>query len=212
MLLRPRKQGETPPAKDSIEALDAFDHPVPGQSLTDEPGKWAFEKPPQITDVDDAVVYVINKVEESNGGKEELKKQMMAGMPIESIVNTISFAGFTDGQWTPDIAELIKLPLSSYFLMMAQEDNIPAVMFNQDPEADQGMSDEQVVSHMKEGNPRAFEHVQERMNMPQEEMEERMGPEGFLAMPPEEEMTMAPEEEMAMDLEEQPMIEGEGMI
>ena len=202
MLLRPRKEGQTPPEKGSIESLDAFDHPVPGQSLTDEPGKWAFEKPPQIVDVDEAVAYVVDKVETSNGGKEELQKQMMAGMPIESIVNTIAFTGFTDGQWNPDVAEMIKLPLSAYFMMMAQEENIPAIMFNQDPSEDQGMSDEAVMAHMQEGNPRAYAHLQQQMNMPPEE-EAQMMPEGFLAMPPEEEL---------MELEEQPMTEGEGII
>jgi hypothetical protein len=202
MLLRPRKETDIPAEKGSIESLDAFDHPVPGQSLTDEPGRWAFEKPPQIVDVDEAVAYVVDKVETSNGGKEELQKQMMAGMPIESIVNTIAFTGFTDGQWNPDVAEMIKLPLSAYFMMMAQEENIPAIMFNQDPSEDQGMSDETVMAHMQEGNPRAYAHLQQQMDIPPEE-DAQMMPEGFLAMPPEDEV---------MELEEQPMIEGEGMI
>jgi hypothetical protein len=201
MLLRPRKEGNIKPEKGSIEAVDPFDHPVAGQSLTDEPGKWAFEKPPQFVDVDEAVAYVIDKVETSNGGKEELQKQMVAGMPIESIVNTIAFAGFTDGQWNPDVAEMIKLPLSAYFMMMAQERNIPAIMFNKDPSEDQGMSDVAVLTHMREGNPRAFAHLQQQAAMPP--MEEEPVPEGFLAMPPEEEI---------MDLEEQPITEGEGMI
>ena len=203
MLLRPRQQGRRSPEKGSLEAMDAFDHPVPGQSLTEEPGSRPFEKPAQITDVDDAVMYVIDKIESSNGGKEELQKHMMGGMPVESIVNTIAFAGFTDGQWSPDIAELIKLPLSSYFIMMAQEDNIPIIMFNNDTSQEGGMSDETLIAHMEEGNPRALEHLRQKANMPPPAEEEQMMEEGFLAMPPEEEV---------MELEEQPMIEGEGMI
>ena len=203
MLLRPRKtEGSIAPEKGSIEASDAFDHPVPGQSLTEEPGSRAYEKPPQIVDVDEAVAYVVNKVETSNGGKEELLKQMMGGMPIESIVNTIAFAGFTDGQWTPDVAEMIKLPISAYFMMMAQEENIPAIMFNKGPSEDQGMSDDAVMLHMKENNPKAFAHLQQQAAMPPVD-ERQMVPEGFLAMPPDGEI---------MELEEQPVIEGEGMI
>ena len=202
MLLNPRKTMGDSPQKGSIEAMDPYDHPVPGQSLTEEPGKHSFERPPEIVEVDDAVAYVIDKIQQSKGGKEELQKQMMAGMPIESIVNTIAFTGFTDGQWNPDVAEMIKLPLSAYFMMMAQEENIPAIMFNQDPSEDQGMSDPTILAHIKEGNPRAYAHLQQQMNMPPEE-EAQMMPEGFLAMPPEEEL---------MELEEQPMTEGEGMI
>jgi hypothetical protein len=201
MLLKPKKEGDISAPQGSIEAQDAFDHPIPGQSLTEEPGKHTFEKPPQIVDVDEAVAYVVDKIETSNGGKEELLKQMMAGMPIESIVNTIAFAGFTDGQWNPDVAELIKLPLSSYFMIIAQEENIPAVMFNKDPAEDSGMSDTALMANMKEGNPEAFAHLQQQAAMAP--MEEEPMPEGFLAMPPEGEV---------MDLEEQPVIEGEGMI
>ena len=163
MLLNPKKDAKTPPIKGSIEAMDPYDHPVPGQSLTEEPGKHAFERPPEIADVDDAVQYIVDKIEGSSGGKEDLQKQMMAGMPIESIVNTISLAGFSEGIWTPDVAEMMKLPVSAYFMMMAQEENIPAVMFNQDPNQDQGMNDETIMANMQEGNPEAFAHLQDQM-------------------------------------------------
>jgi len=203
MLLNPKKDAKIPPIKGSIEAMDPYDHPVPGQSLTEEPGKYAFERPPEIVDVDDAVAYIVDKIETSSGGKEDLQKQMMAGMPIESIVNTIALTGFSEGIWTPDVAEMMKLPVSAYFMMMAQEENIPAIMFNQDPSEDRGMTDETIMANMQEGNPEAFAHLQNQMAMAEAGPPEKQMPEGFLARPPEGEI---------MELEEQPMIEGEGMI
>lgn len=203
MLLKPKKEGSVKAPKGSVESLDAFDHPIPGQSLTDEPGKWAFERPPQFSDVDEAVAFVISKIENDVEGKQEFEKHMMAGMPIESIVNTISFAGFSDGQWNPDVAEIIKLPLSAYFLMVAEEGNIPAIMFNQDPNKDQGLSDDAVMASMQEGNPEAYAHLQQQAAMPPMEEEQMMPEEGFLSMASEEDL---------MELEQQPMIEGEGMI
>ena len=203
MLLNPKKHKKTTPARGTIEAMDPYDHPIPGQSLTEEPGKYAFERPPEIVDVDDAIAYVIDKIEQSSGGKEDLQKQMMAGMPIESIVNTISLAGFSEGIWTPDIAETMKLPMSAYFMMMAQEENIPAIMFNRDPSEDRGMNDRTIMANMQEGNPEAFAHLQDQMAMAEAGPPEEQMPEGFLAGPPEGEL---------MELEEQPMIEGEGMI
>ena len=202
MLLKPKKEGSVKAPEGSVESLDAFDHPVPGQSLTDEPGKWAFERPPEFVDVDEAVAFVISKIETSTGGKEELEKHMMAGMPIESIVNTISFTGFSDGQWNPDVAEMIKLPLSAYFMMVAQEKNIPVIMLNRDPNEDQGLSDDAIMVNMKQNNPEAYAHLEQQAALPPMEEQEMM-PEGFLAMPPEEEI---------MEFEEQPMTEGEGMI
>lgn len=203
MLLNPKKDIGGPPIKGSIEAMDPYDHPIPGQSLTDEPGKHSFERPPEIVDVDDAVAYIVDKIEQSSGGKEDLQKQMMAGMPIESIVNTIALTGFSEGIWTPDVAEMMKLPVSAYFMMMAQEENIPAIMFNQDPSEDRGMNDETIMANMQEGNPEAFAHLQDQMAMAEAGPPEEQMPEGFLAGPPEGEL---------MELEEQPMIEGEGMI
>ena len=203
MLLNPKKDVGGPPIKGSIEAMDPYDHPVPGQSLTEEPGKYAFERPPEIVDVDDAVQYVVERVEESSGGKEDLQKQMMAGMPIESIVNTISLAGFSEGLWTPDVAEMMKLPVSAYFMMMAQEENIPAIMFNKNPNEDPGMNDKTIMANMRESNPEALAHLQDQMAMAEAGPPEKQMPEGFLARPPEGEI---------MELEEQPMIEGDGMI
>ena len=193
MLLKPKKEGSVKAPEGSVESLDAFDHPIPGQSLTDEPGKWAFERPPEFSGKRRGSMTLI---------KQEFQKHMMAGMPIESIINTISFAGFSDGQWNPDVAEMIKLPLSAYFMMMADEENIPAIMFNQDPNKDQGLSDDAVMASMQEGNPEAYAHLQQQAAMPPME-EEQMMPEGFLSMAPEEDL---------MELEPQPMIEGEGMI
>ena len=164
MLLNPKKmQSQDDAPVGSVEAQDPFDHPIPGQSLTEEPGKHVFEKPPEITDVDDAVEYVVGKISENPEAIEKFEKLMMTGMPIESIVNSISFSGFAEGKWTPDIAELMKPPLSAFFIILAREENIPAIMFNTlDSEI---LPDEQVMASMREGNPEAFEALQQQAQM-----------------------------------------------
>ena len=144
----------------SVEAQDPFDAPVPGQSLTDEPGKWAWEQAPEMVDVDEAVEYVVGSMMDDPEALEQIEKLMMTGMPIESIVNTISFAGFAEGKWTPDVAELIKPPLSAFFIILAKEENIPAVMFNTSDE--ETMPDSQVIAGMREGNPAALEELQKQ--------------------------------------------------
>ena len=188
MLLKPKKEGDMPPEQGSIEALDPFDHPVPGQSLTDEPGKWSFEKPPEFVDVDEAVAYVVDKIENSNGGKEELQKHMLAGIPIESIVNTISFTGFAEGLWNPDVAEIIKFPLSAYFASMAIDQGYPLVMFN-DNNPKQDVNDQQIIDSLRENYPEVVAEMTEMLEQPME-------PQGFL-------------EEEPMMLEDLSMLEGE---
>ena len=41
-----------------------FDAPVPGQSLTDKPGNYPWEHPPQYTDSQEASEYVWDKLTE----------------------------------------------------------------------------------------------------------------------------------------------------
>ena len=42
---------------------DPFNFPVPGHALTDEPNQWNWDKPARVTDPDQAVEEVINKIE-----------------------------------------------------------------------------------------------------------------------------------------------------
>jgi|TARA_R110000824_G_scaffold68899_1_gene177652 hypothetical protein len=188
MLLNPKNNlAKEKPVQGSIEAMDPFDHPVPGQSLTDEPGKWAFEKPPQIVEIDDAIAFVVKKTEGNPSVKQEFIKQMLSGMPIESIVNTISLAGFSEGMWSPDIAEIIKLPLASYFMGVAEDANIEATLFNATKE--EGMTDETLLGNMKQSNPEAFSALVNSLQAPDgEEIQQGIAQEGFLNVSPDQGM------------------------
>tara|TARA_R110002020_G_scaffold475337_1_gene709656 strand:+ start:3420 stop:4088 length:669 start_codon:yes stop_codon:yes gene_type:complete len=162
---------------DSVEALsddevttgspitdrDQYDAPVPGQSLTDEQGKWGWERPPRFANPEEAFDYVLTQIERTEEGKEEYRKFMLAGIPIESVVNTICFGGFTEGFWTADMCELLKFPLTLYFINMAQEEEIPAKMFNESSVRQKtentGMDMETLFKLMKENNPDLHEKV-----------------------------------------------------
>ena len=41
---------------------DPFNFPVPGHALTDEPNQWNWDKPARVTDPEQAITEVINKV------------------------------------------------------------------------------------------------------------------------------------------------------
>ena len=166
MLLNPTKiknPQDAPPG--SIAAQDPFDAPIPGQSLTEEPGKHAFEQPPEMVDVDQAVEFIVGKVLDNPEAREQVEKLMMAGIPIESICNTLSFSGFAEGKWNPDVAELINPPRSAFLVSLAFEANIPAIMFNNSQDSQQTISDDEVMYSMRESNPEAFEHIQRQAVM-----------------------------------------------
>lgn len=147
----------------SIENKDPFAKAIPGYSLTQPPGKWAWEKPPQFADPDEAIEFILDRVEEPQA-VERYTKLMLAGISIEEIVTSISIAGFQEGMINPDVAELIKMPLAIYFMDMADKLNIPVNVFatlDGGPMGmeDEGMDDETLLEIMSRRNPQLFIEV-----------------------------------------------------
>ena len=147
------------------ELLDQLDAPIPGQSFTDEPGKWAWERPARFSNVDEWFNYVVNQIEGSQQGQEAFTKLMLSGIPLEQIVNTITFGGFTEGYWTVDVAELLKLPVLAYLIDMAMKDDLPVKVFSDASvkryTAEGGMDSQTLLQLMRENNPKAFDNVME---------------------------------------------------
>ena len=147
------------------ELLDQLDAPIPGQSFTDEPGKWAWERPARFSNVDECFDYVVNQIEGSQQGQEAFTKLMLSGIPLEQVVNTITFGGFTEGYWTVDVAELLKLPVLAYLIDMAMKDDLPVKVFSDASvkryTAEGGMDSQTLLQLMRENNPKAFDNVME---------------------------------------------------
>ena len=166
MLLNPNARGETQ-ILDKV-STDPFDMPVPGQSLTDEPRKWAWENPPQYITVDDSLQHVIDKIEGSEKAQKGYDELITLGMPIESLVNTITFGGFVEGLWTVDIAEMLKPPLMSFFMLYADEKDLPFVPYNNEDKHDKtivdNMDKNDIIATIKENNPVFFSEIKEAID------------------------------------------------
>ena len=87
-----------------------FDAPVPGQGLTDKPGNYPWEHPPQYTNTMEATEFVWDKLTEPQFA-EQVIGMLDAGIPVEAIGRIIVFSGFTEGKWTPDVALIITEPI-----------------------------------------------------------------------------------------------------
>lgn len=83
-----------------------FDAPIPGQSLTNEPGNAAWEHPAQFADVDSAMEFVMKKLTNENMNQQILL-MLKNKIPVEAITRLIVFGGFVEGKWTVDVATLI---------------------------------------------------------------------------------------------------------
>ena len=97
-----QEQGEYAEPEDNI-----FDAPIPGQSLTDEPGNYPWEHPPQTASVEEAADFVYESIMRKEN-MERMFTLLRMGIPIEALVKVITFAGFLEGKWTVDVAKLLE--------------------------------------------------------------------------------------------------------
>ena len=82
--------------------FDPFNTPVPGQSLTDEPGNYPWEHPPRQTDPEVVLENIWRSITTPEA-VEEMIYLLESGMPVEGIARTIVFAGFMEGEFSPDL-------------------------------------------------------------------------------------------------------------
>ncbi len=185
-------------SKRKVEDLDPFNRAPPGWTLTQPKGKWNWEKPPMHASPADAVDSIIDKLEEPEV-EESMIKLMFSGISIQEIVNTIAIAGFSEGRFTPDVAEIIKAPVASYLLGVASDFDLPVKMFNSvdglHPE-DEGLNDEMMLDIMEERNPDLHKFLMSQSEGIQEEEEAEPVEQGFLAIQMDEPMPMPEEEEV----------------
>ena len=87
-----------------------FDAPISGQSLTDEPGNYPWEHPPKTTDPEAALNKFWDRLTDPEVA-EEMIIMMEAGVPIEALARILTFTGFAEGEFTPDVGFLTIEPL-----------------------------------------------------------------------------------------------------
>lgn len=87
-----------------------FNRSVPGQSLTSTPKNAAYEHPPQFTDIEEAMNYVMDQITEPEH-LTEMFKLLNMGISVEEFVRVILFTGFASGKWTPTLGISMFKPL-----------------------------------------------------------------------------------------------------
>jgi len=67
---------------------DEFNAPIAGQSLTDEPGKWAWENPPRYSRVDEVADILMERLFEK-GNTKQILTMLDSGVPVEGVAKTL---------------------------------------------------------------------------------------------------------------------------
>ena len=98
--------------------------PIPGQSLTDEPRGYAWERPSEYSTPEEALQFYLPKVT----AKETLEDIMLAlenGFPLSTLVKGIYMNGVMDGKHSIDVGLLIAPVLHEIILSTAKRYRVP---------------------------------------------------------------------------------------
>jgi len=105
----------------------ALDRPIPGQSMTVEPGQRAWETPPQFDKPEDAMHFLaMNSM--SPDFAQDLIRLIDAGVPLATLAEPVLMNGTANGKWSVDTAMLIAEPLMALWAGMAQAAGITPEM------------------------------------------------------------------------------------
>ena len=86
--------------------IDLFNAPIPGQSLTAELGSRPWQKPPQLTTVEEVINYYSDKFLEPKVSA-DLVTMMSDDIPITVIVDSTMLANVMEGKHTIDVGMLV---------------------------------------------------------------------------------------------------------
>ena len=104
-----------------------LDAPIPGQSLTVEPGSVPWENPPQYVTLADAVGFYTEKMDDPEIIL-DLLDTLKRDIPILTIVNTITKASLMKGYHTVDVGFLITPILVEMIKTIAELNDVPYII------------------------------------------------------------------------------------
>ena len=155
--------------------FDPFSAPIPGQSLTDEPGNYPWEHPPKNTDPETIVNDLFIRMTQPEA-LQEILVMLDAGVPVEAIVRVMVFTGFAEGEFNPDVGFIIIEPLMEAVATIGLRAGVKNLKLSI---SDTGNKDfRKTMSELKLAN------EQKEMPMPAKEIENKK-PQGLLAKPEE---------------------------
>ena len=143
--------------------VNRLDAPIPGQSLTDEPGNYPWEHPPKTPSIEEATDYVYESIMKPEN-MERMFTLLRMGIPIEALVKIITFSGFLEGRWTVDTAKLLEPIVAMMVAGEAAIAEIPAKV---------NMGDAENTEFFKDMSERKRDMIQEKQmkEMPMIEMD-----------------------------------------
>ena len=104
-------------------SLSPFDGPIPGQSLTAEPGNAPWEKPSKFSDPLDAFEMYMEQLADEEV-LDDVMDMVDIGVPISVVAGTMLSMGVMEGMHTVDVKLLLKPLLMTQIKTLAEAMNV----------------------------------------------------------------------------------------
>ena len=120
--------------------VNPFNAPVPGESLTASPDTpKAWERPPEYTEQDEAMMAVYMELTNLNTLK-QLIKIIDEGVPLDEIAQIVLYKGYTEGKFTPDLMLMLAEPTIYLLISIADYAEISDyVLYEGEDEDEEGI-------------------------------------------------------------------------
>ena len=108
--------------------------PIAGQSLTDEPKNYPWERPPEITDPRQAIKFHLEGLN-NPASIDNVIELMQIGIPVEVLAKTALTTAQMEGIHSVDVSLIIKDVIKEELTTMAEEAGIDYTVGNEPDEA-----------------------------------------------------------------------------
>ena len=106
--------------------------PIPGQSLTQEIGKYPWQNPPKYSTVEEALEHYATKITDPKIN-DSLLDALEMGTPVDSIAEIVVQSGAMEGMHTIDVSILILPVIMELIAYVADEAEIDYNMGTEEP-------------------------------------------------------------------------------
>ena len=90
--------------------------PIPGMSLTSEPGNRPWENPPNLVSVEDAMEFYTKRILGTPENYDQVLDILESGLPVRNVANILMKTSVMEGNHTIDVGILV-LPVIEELLM-----------------------------------------------------------------------------------------------
>jgi antitoxin component of RelBE/YafQ-DinJ toxin-antitoxin module len=183
-----------------------IDAPVPGANLLADTRNYPWHRPPDITDYDEAVSYMISRISQEEQA-ELVYSLLQIDTTVTTVVSGLLMQSIAKGKIPIDLAILISGPVARYIEVLAQTNGYKydmgtdtsdrvkitptllkmAMGIVEDDEEEMEDTPEEVVSAMPEGGLMGAPMDQDKMTASEEEQASMLGMDADSEEPVEEE-------------------------